>query len=58
MDTYGHGHGVGMSQWGAERLARGGKTYEAILAYYYPGTALARIGSSGAVATRESPRTP
>ncbi|MBE3549994.1 MAG: Stage II sporulation protein D (SpoIID) [Brockia lithotrophica] len=58
VDTYGQGHGVGMSQWGAERLARGGKTYEAILAYYYPATALARIGSSGSVATRESPRTP
>jgi len=57
VDTYGHGHGVGMSQWG-ERLARGGKTYEAILAYYYPGTALTRIGSAGTVATREPPRTP
>jgi cell wall-associated NlpC family hydrolase len=35
-----HGHGAGMSQNGAENMARAGKTYREILAYYYPGTAL------------------
>jgi len=58
VDTYGHGHGVGMSQWGAERLARGGKSYEAILAHYYPGTTLAHIGSSGVVALQSSNHSP
>ncbi len=34
----GYGHGVGMSQWGASAMAEQGKTYEEILAFYYPGT--------------------
>lgn len=33
--TYGYGHGVGMSQWGANLLARQGKTGEQIISYYY-----------------------
>ena len=33
-----YGHGVGMSQRGAEQMARKyGKTYEQILSFYYPG---------------------
>lgn len=36
----GWGHGVGMSQTGAEFLAKRGKTYEEILNYYYPGASL------------------
>jgi stage II sporulation protein D len=38
----GWGHGVGMSQWGAEGFARHGRSYEQILAHYYPGTRLER----------------
>ncbi len=38
--TRGYGHGVGMSQYGANAMAKEGKTYEEILAYYYPGTSL------------------
>jgi stage II sporulation protein D len=38
----GHGHGVGMSQWGAEAMARGGADYRQILAAFYPGTSLSR----------------
>lgn len=38
----GHGHGVGMSQWGAEAMARGGAGYRQILATFYPGTRLQR----------------
>lgn len=34
----GYGHGVGMSQYGANHLAQQGKTYEEILKHYYPNT--------------------
>ena len=34
----GHGHGVGMSQWGAQAMAQGGAGYRKILANFYPGT--------------------
>lgn len=37
----GHGHGVGLCQWGARGQALAGKTCEQILSYYYPGTTLA-----------------
>ena len=33
--TKGYGHGVGMSQYGANGMAEEGKDYETILAYYY-----------------------
>jgi SpoIID/LytB domain protein len=33
----GFGHGVGMSQFGAEGMSRQGRTYREILAHYYPG---------------------
>ncbi|MEE8552831.1 MAG: SpoIID/LytB domain-containing protein [Desulfobacterales bacterium] len=33
----GYGHGVGMSQWGANRMARAGFSYRDILKYYYRG---------------------
>lgn len=36
----GHGHGVGMSQYGAKLLAADGYTYREILAHYYPETVL------------------
>ena len=36
----GHGHGVGMSQYGARTCAAQGWDYRAILAHYYPGTEL------------------
>ena len=36
----GYGHGVGMSQYGANVMAREGADYTAILAHYYPGTVL------------------
>jgi len=32
----GAGHGVGMCQWGAQFLAKQGKSYREILAHYYP----------------------
>ena len=36
----GYGHGVGMSQAGANSMAASGKGYDVILQHYYPGTAL------------------
>ncbi len=36
----GYGHGVGMSQYGANVLAQEGKTYREILAHYYVGTSV------------------
>jgi stage II sporulation protein D len=40
IDGHGWGHGVGMSQWGAEGYALHGWSYRQILAHYYPGTRL------------------
>jgi stage II sporulation protein D len=39
----GYGHGVGMCQYGADGMARQGRTFREILAHYYPGTQLAGI---------------
>lgn len=44
----GHGHGVGMSQWGAQALARAGNDAEQILAWYYRGARLVRTASLAA----------
>jgi stage II sporulation protein D len=38
--TYGHGHGVGLSQYGADFMARQGSDYAEILAHYYSGSTL------------------
>ena len=37
FETRGSGHRVGMSQWGAEAMAREGYGFEAILTHYYQG---------------------
>ena len=34
----GYGHGIGMSQNGANEMAKAGETYEEILQFFYPGT--------------------
>lgn len=39
----GYGHGVGMSQYGANFMAAQGATYEEILAWYYPGAKIERL---------------
>ena len=42
--TKGDGHGVGMSQWGANFFAKNeGWNYQRILAHYYPGTSFKTI---------------
>ncbi|MEX2459772.1 MAG: stage II sporulation protein D [Paenibacillaceae bacterium] len=37
IQTWGSGHGVGMSQWGANGMAQEGKTASEIVQYYYKG---------------------
>ncbi|OMF13001.1 stage II sporulation protein D [Paenibacillus amylolyticus] len=37
ITTYGYGHGVGMSQWGANGMAQEGHTATQILKHYYTG---------------------
>lgn len=41
--TYGYGHGVGMSQYGADSLAKRGFKYDEILKHYYKGAAIKSI---------------
>ena len=41
----GYGHGVGMSQCGAQYMAKQGKKYNEILSWYYPGTNIEVLGS-------------
>ncbi len=42
FDGRGHGHGVGLCQYGAEALAQAGEDHESIVQWYYPGAALLR----------------
>ncbi|MFM8289436.1 MAG: SpoIID/LytB domain-containing protein [Planctomycetaceae bacterium] len=44
FEGQGHGHGVGLCQWGARGLAQQGWTARRIFAYYYPGSQLADAG--------------
>ena len=37
FNVTGYGHGVGMSQYGANAMAKKGKTYKEILSHYYQG---------------------
>lgn len=39
----GNGHGVGMSQWGANVMAKEGKKYDDILKHYYTGIEIGKI---------------
>ena len=39
----GYGHGVGMSQFGADSMAKNGKTYDEILKHYYSGVRIEKI---------------
>ncbi len=43
FEGMGWGHGVGLCQWGAKTQAERGKTFQEILAYYYPGTEVVDI---------------
>ncbi|CAN5479583.1 SpoIID/LytB domain-containing protein [soil metagenome] len=57
----GFGHGVGMSQYGAQAQAQQGRSFEEILTYYFQGTtAVAGYGLPGAsnYVTYETPEAP
>jgi len=44
IETCGYGHGVGMSQYGANAMAKAGANYEEILKHYYSGVQIKKIG--------------
>ena len=39
----GYGHGVGMSQWGANAMAKRGENYQAIIKHYYTGVDISNL---------------
>ena len=43
ITTRGEGHGLGMSQYSADRMAKDGETYDTILQYFYEGTELKEV---------------
>lgn len=43
INTVGYGHGVGMSQWGANYMAQSQADYKEILKYYYKGVELKNL---------------
>ncbi|TFE28984.1 stage II sporulation protein D [Cohnella luojiensis] len=43
LKVYGSGHGVGMSQWGAEGMAKAGKSAYQIIAHYYTGARTEKV---------------
>lgn len=45
ITTYGNGHGVGMSQWGADGMAKDGATATQILKHYYSGITFAQVST-------------
>lgn len=43
IKTIGNGHGVGMSQWGAQGMGENGSTYDEILKHYYTGVEIKKL---------------
>ncbi len=43
ITTRGEGHGLGMSQYSADRMAKEGSTYDSILQYFFEGTELKEV---------------
>jgi stage II sporulation protein D len=57
ISGHGFGHGIGLSQWGAEERATAGQTYDQILSFYYPGTELRTVPDTNVrVLLAEQPR--
>lgn len=56
LDGTGWGHGVGLSQWGAEYLARTGQSTDQILATFYPGAGLGQATGPVRVAVHNPSR--
>ena len=55
FSTRGYGHGVGMSQTGANAMALGGRTYREILLYYYTDVTIGLLQSSQPQPTAPNP---
>ena len=43
FDVTGYGHGVGMSQYGANAMAKGGSSFQDILTWYYTGAEVGEL---------------
>ncbi len=43
FEVLGYGHGVGMSQTGADSMAKLGNNYEAIIKHYYTGVEIENV---------------
>lgn len=43
ITSHGYGHDVGMSQWGANAMAKDGKKYKEILKHYYQGVNIEKL---------------
>ncbi len=43
----GNGHGIGMSQYGADGMAKAGWDYKKILRFYYDGVTIKKLGQQG-----------
>jgi len=43
FDGRGHGHGVGLNQWGTHTMAQRGKSYREILSFYYTGVQIQQL---------------
>ena len=56
IEGRGHGHGVGMSQWGAYTLAAQGASAADIIGTFYPGTELASAGGEVVVPLERNDR--
>lgn len=49
LSGLGFGHGIGMSQFGAEGMGRLGKGYRQILRFYYPGTTRQAVATDSVI---------
>lgn len=52
LEGHGLGHGIGLSQWGAEERAAAGETFSEILSFYYPRTTLVPSGPAATAPVR------
>lgn len=55
LDGTGWGHGVGLAQWGAEFMARSGRSADEILMTFYPGAQLGQASGPVRVAVHKPP---
>jgi stage II sporulation protein D len=54
----GHGHGVGLNQWGAHAMAQAGKDYRDILSFYYSGVQIQHLDKTSSLpAVAQEPST-